>query len=62
MVRLEDIADLRAQRLPAVENEVSRRYLRLLQQWAPIGVEYFAPWTERPECGHFFGGCHWYGL
>jgi hypothetical protein len=58
---LDDITTLAALHLPPVENEVSRRYLRLLEAWIPIGVEYFAPWPARPKCGHFLGGCHWYG-
>lgn len=61
MASLADITPLRALHLPAAENEVSRRYLRLIESWIPVGVEYFAPWPERPECGHFLGGCHWYG-
>ena len=27
----------------------------------PIGLDYFEDWPERPNCGHFFGGAHWYG-
>jgi hypothetical protein len=61
MARLEDIAPRPAVRLPGEENEVSRRYLRLLESWIPVGVAYFARWPDRPDCGHFFGGCHWYG-
>ncbi len=45
----------------AAENEMSRRYLRILEKWIPVGVEYFAEWPGRPNCGHFFGGCWWYG-
>ncbi|HEU5330163.1 MAG TPA: hypothetical protein VFU78_18890 [Thermomicrobiales bacterium] len=48
--------------LAAAENALSRRYLRLIERWIPTGVEYFTPWPERPNCGHFFGGCHWYGI
>ena len=62
MASLADITPLPALHLPPAENDVSRRYLRLLEAWIPVGVEYFAPWPERPDCGHFFGGCHWYGL
>lgn len=61
MLRLEDTTDLRAVHLPAQENEMSRRYLRMIEKWIPVGVEYFAEWPVRPNCGHFFGGCHWYG-
>jgi len=61
MARLEDITPLHAVRIPTEENEVSRRYLRLLESWIPAGLEYFAPWPDRPDCGHFLGGCHWYG-
>jgi len=39
---------------------MSRRYLNVLQQWVPLGVEYFQEWPDRPNCGHFFGGCSWY--
>jgi len=62
MVTRADTTDLPAPRLPAEENELSRRYLRMIERWVPVGVEYFALWPERPNCGHFFGGCHWYGL
>ncbi|MBB29240.1 MAG: hypothetical protein CME25_10105 [Gemmatimonadetes bacterium] len=47
--------------LPARETPLSRRYLRVLQQWVALGVEYFQDWDVRPNCGHFFGGCSWYG-
>ena len=62
MARLQDTTGRRAIQLPGAENEVSRRYLRLLESWIPVGVEHFSRWPERPDCGHFFGGCHWYGL
>ncbi len=53
--------ELRTPQLPP-ENEMSRRYLRILEKWIPVGAEYFAEWPGRPDCGHFFGGCWWYGL
>ena len=62
MVSLADVTPQPAPHLPAEENEVSRRYLRLIESWIPVGIEHFARWPERPNCGHFFGGCHWYGL
>lgn len=43
------------------ENESSRRYLRVLMRWMPIGLEYFQDWPERARCGHFLGGVLWYG-
>ncbi|HEX2326318.1 MAG TPA: hypothetical protein VHQ00_13050, partial [Chloroflexota bacterium] len=55
------VSPLPALHLPGEENELSRRYLRLLESWIPFGVTQFAPWPERPDCGHFLGGCHWYG-
>lgn len=61
MVALADITPLPALSLPPQENALSRRYLRLLEAWVPFGLRHFAPWPERPDCGHFFGGCHWYG-
>ena len=61
-VTMSDTTELRMpDRLPA-ENEMSRRYLRILEKWIPVGVEYFAEWPGRPNCGHFFGGVHWYGM
>jgi len=52
--------------LPALvllpETALSRRYLRILEKWIPVGVGAFARWPERPDCGHFLGGCHWYGI
>ncbi|NKB72229.1 MAG: hypothetical protein GKR89_34560 [Candidatus Latescibacteria bacterium] len=48
--------------LPDQENELSRRYLRMLESWLPVGIELFEPWPLRPRSGHFLGGAHWYGL
>jgi hypothetical protein len=59
-VSLSDTTDQKAPRLPA-ENELSRRCLRMLQKWIPVGASYFSSWPGRPNCGHFFGGVHWYG-
>lgn len=44
------------------ETALSRRYLRVIENWLPIGRSLFAPWPNRPDCGHFLGGCHWYGI
>ncbi|MSS71342.1 MAG: hypothetical protein EXS64_07615 [Candidatus Latescibacteria bacterium] len=60
MIRPEDTTDLPSPPLPR-ENDLSRRYLRMIEKWIPVGVEYFTKWPNRPNCGHFFGGCHWYG-
>lgn len=54
--------DFRYVTLPAQENALSRRYLALLLRWVPVALRSFAPWPERPHCGHFFGGVYWYGL
>ncbi|MDA0748398.1 MAG: hypothetical protein O2954_17915, partial [bacterium] len=62
MVRMEDTTDLKVAHLPAEENALSRRYLRIIEKWVHVGVEYFQRWPERPNCGHFFGGVHAYGL
>ena len=48
--------------LPGAETEMSRRYLKMAQQWIPVAMSYFEDWPERPACGHFFGGVHWYGI
>jgi hypothetical protein len=52
----------RAAALPERENAISRRYLKVLEKWVPVGVQYFNDWPDRPNCGHFLGGCHWYGI
>jgi hypothetical protein len=44
------------------ENTMSRRYLRILEKWIPTGTRYFEGWPDRPNCGHFLGGVHWYGI
>ena len=62
MVRMTDTTDRQVPELPDAENEMSRRYLRMIEQWIPTGVAYFSNWPDRPNCGHFFGGCHWYGI
>jgi len=61
-VAIDETTELEAAQLPPAENEMSRRYLRMLEKWIPLGVEYFQKWPVRPRCGHFFGGVHWYGL
>ncbi|MCF7689571.1 MAG: hypothetical protein K9N01_14875 [Cephaloticoccus sp.] len=44
------------------ETALSRRYLKIIESWIPIGRSLFAAWPDRPDCGHFIGGCHWYGI
>jgi hypothetical protein len=51
----------RSATLPWRENDISRRYLHILEKWAPIAIAYYADWPVRPNSGHFFGGCSWYG-
>jgi len=51
MVDIEDTTDRSTPELPTGENELSRRYLRMMARWIPVGVEYFAEWPERPNCG-----------
>jgi len=53
--------DFKSVRLPPEENDLSRRYLRLIMRWVPTGMSYFNEWPVRPECGHFLGGVLWYG-
>ena len=38
-------------KLPAEENELSRRYLRICEKWIPIGMSYFKDWPGRPNGG-----------
>lgn len=38
------------------ETPLSRRYLRILEDWIPTGLQYWAQWPDRPRCGHFLGG------
>lgn len=44
------------------ETALSRRYLKVLEKWLPVGKRSFTEWPVRPDCGHFLGGCHWYGI
>ncbi len=60
-MRPEILTSRRRTSVPAVETPLSRRYKRILENWVPIGLDYFEDWPERPNCGHFFGGAHWYG-
>lgn len=48
--------------LPSSETGMSRRYLRLIGRWMPVCLDSFREWPDRPRCGHFFGGVHWYGI
>ncbi|HCR19109.1 MAG TPA: hypothetical protein DIU35_16650 [Candidatus Latescibacteria bacterium] len=48
--------------IPQRETPLSRRYLRIMEKWIPVGLEYFNDWPDRPNSGHFFGGCYWYGI
>ena len=58
----EILTERRQARLRTRETALSRRYLRVLEKWIPVGLEYFEDWPGRPNCGHFLGGCHWYGI
>ena len=62
MVTPDMITSLKGACLPPVETPMSRRYLRIAQKWLPTALSYFEDWDERPRCGHFFGGVHWYGI
>ncbi len=62
MVTEDMITRLEGACIPAVETPISRRYLRMAQKWFPTALSYFEDWGERPRCGHFFGGVHWYGI
>ena len=55
------LTKLRRAKVPARETPLSRRYRAILEKWVPVGLQYFEEWPQRPNCGHFFGGCHWYG-
>jgi len=58
----EILTDRRKVCLRERETRLSRRYLRVLEKWIPVGLAYFEDWPQRPDCGHFLGGCHWYGI
>lgn len=62
MVTPDMITSLKGACIPAAETPMSRRYLRMAQKWFPTALSYFHDWGERPNCGHFFGGVHWYGI
>ena len=55
------LTNRRKARLQRRETPLSRRYLRILENWVHVGLEYYQDWPVRPNCGHFLGGCHWYG-
>ena len=62
MVTADMITGLDGACIPALETPMSRRYLRIAQKWCPTALSYFEDWDGRPNCGHFFGGVHWYGI
>jgi|AP45_3_1055517.scaffolds.fasta_scaffold984071_1 hypothetical protein len=39
MVTIDNTTNLKAAHLPSDENDLSRRYLRMLEAWIPVGVE-----------------------
>ena len=53
--------DFRRVSLPEQETAISRRFLKVITRWIPVGLGYFNDWRVRPNCGHFFGGVLWYG-
>ena len=55
-MRPEILTNRKRTSVPARETPLSRRYKRILENWVPIGLNYFEDWPERPNCGHFFGG------
>ena len=54
--------DVDRARIPEKETEMSRRYLRAIEKWVPIALSCFEDWPARPNCGHFYGGTHWFGI
>ena len=60
-MRPDILTNRRRTSVPDRETPLSRRYKRILENWVPVGLSYFEDWPERPNCGHFFGGAHWYG-
>jgi len=61
MADLAALTDFSRVTIPDGETEMSRRYLRIMMRWIPVGMSYFEDWPGRPNCGHFFGGVLWYG-
>ncbi|MHB1355835.1 MAG: hypothetical protein ACYCZF_07640 [Anaerolineae bacterium] len=51
----------RSAKLPWQETDISRRYLHILHKWTPTAIATFSDWPMRINCGHFYGGCNWYG-
>ena len=59
MVAPSDTTDQSAPDLPARENALRRRHLRIVERWIPAGVEALPDRPERPNCGHLLGRCAW---
>lgn len=62
MKPIDAFTDFSTVSLRAEENEMSRRYLRVITRWIPVAMRYFEDWPGRPDCGYFFGGVFYYGL
>ncbi|WP_261131557.1 hypothetical protein [Bacillus sp. Marseille-Q3570] len=44
----------------AKENDMSKRFYRVLLRWIFYAKEEFSEWETRPNSGYFFGGNFWY--
>ena len=56
------LTDFSTVSLPTSDNELSSRFLGLVARWVPVALRYYQPWSDRPDCGNFFGGTFAYGL
>ena len=56
------LTDFSTVSVPTSDNELSSRFLGLVARWFPVALRYYQPWSDRPDCGHFFGGTFAYGL
>jgi hypothetical protein len=56
------LTDFSTVSVPTTDNELSSRFLGLVAHWVPVALRYYQPWSDRPDCGHFFGGTFAYGL
>lgn len=65
-MNLESTFNLREWKVPPIqcrkpsENEISRRFNRILQRWVSFAKDEFAEWPNRANSGYFFGGDFWY--
>ncbi|MCK5759125.1 MAG: hypothetical protein KAH14_08530 [Clostridiales bacterium] len=60
MISKIDIAEKKLDNL--ITSGLSKQLKSIISTWARFAIDYYKDWDNKPNCGHFFGGCYNYGV